>query len=68
MKSLANRFSIANISIWFIFCWLGLFVFVPGILVVLVSFLANDPNEFYATAFSLEAYKSIFDPLYSKIF
>lgn len=68
MKTLANLISIKNISITFILFWLGLFVLIPGILVVLVSFFTSDPNSFYQAAFSIESYQRIIDITILKVF
>ncbi|MFC6276491.1 ABC transporter permease subunit [Psittacicella hinzii] len=68
MKSLTNLISIKNFTIVFILFWLGLFILVPGILVVLVSFFSSSPTEFYQAVFSLESYTKLVDPLYLKVF
>lgn len=68
MKLLTNLFTIKNFTIVFILFWLGLFILVPGIMLVLVSFFSNSPSEFYQIAFSLESYSKLADPLYLKIF
>lgn len=68
MKNLTQLFSIKNFTIIFILFWLGIFVLIPGILVVIVSFFSNDPNNFYKAAFSLHSYQLIIDPLYFKVF
>ncbi|RIY32404.1 spermidine/putrescine ABC transporter permease [Psittacicella hinzii] len=68
MKSLINLLSIKNFTVFFILFWLGLFILIPGILVVLVSFFSSSPNEFYEAVFSLESYSKLTDPLYLKVF
>ncbi|RIY31467.1 ABC transporter permease subunit [Psittacicella gerlachiana] len=68
MKNLTNLLSIKNFTIVFILAWLGLFILVPGILVVLVSFFSPSPSDFYTTVFSLESYAKLADPLYLKVF
>lgn len=61
-------FNLKNFTIVFILFWLGIFVFIPGLLVIAVSFFDNDPQGFYKVAFSLDSYKLLVDPLYFKIF
>lgn len=68
MKNMSQMLSIKNVTIWFILAWLGLFVLVPGILVVLVSFFTNDPGGFYQVAFSFDSYVALVDPIYLKVF
>lgn len=67
MRNMTQILSIKNLTISFILCWLGLFVLIPGILVVLVSFFTNDPGNFYAAQFSIESYLKLTDSLYIKV-
>ncbi|RIY31696.1 spermidine/putrescine ABC transporter permease [Psittacicella melopsittaci] len=68
MRSLTNLLSIKNFTIVFILAWLGLFILVPGILVILVSFFSPSPESFYQAVFSLESYTKLVDPTYLKVF
>lgn len=48
--------------------WLGIFVFMPNILVLITSFLERDAAHFVSSHLSLEAYKTLFDPVFLSIF
>lgn len=56
-----------NISITILSAWLGLFVLVPTLLVVLISFLQRDESDFVSFHLNLENYRLMFDPLYLKV-
>lgn len=48
--------------------WLGLFAFVPFILVIIASFLLKGEENFLIWEFSGESYLKIFNPLYGSVF
>lgn len=52
-----------------IFGWLLLFVLVPNVLVLIISFLTENRQSQYFVdfAFSLDAYKSLFNDTYAKV-
>lgn len=65
MKMSNNLFQ--KIVIAVIFSWLTIFVFLPNIAVVIVSFLTGTGSEFYALPFTLDNYLRLFNPLYFKV-
>lgn len=62
-----NRFQ--NGAVATIFGWLLLFVLVPNVLVLIISFLTENRQSQYFVdfAFSLDAYKSLFNDTYAKV-
>ena len=48
--------------------WLSLFLIVPMLIVVGISFLSRDSLGNIVFSFSLEGYKTFFDPLYLGIY
>lgn len=67
-RCLKNRSLFENFSIATIFGWLGIFGFLPFVLVVIASFLERGDEDFLIYTFSLESYIKIFDPIYLQIF
>lgn len=62
-----NKFQ--NGAVATIFGWLLLFVLVPNVLVLIISFLTENRQSQYFVdfAFSLDAYKSLFNDTYAKV-
>ena len=58
----------AVIAIAIVGSWLGLFIAVPNVLVLITSFLENDPQGFFHWQFSTAAYHQVFDPLFWRVF
>lgn len=48
--------------------WLSLFLIVPMLIVVAISFMQRDVHGDIVFSFSLEGYKTFFDPLYLGIY
>lgn len=55
------------VSLGILTCWLVLFVLFPNLMVISVSFLANDAKELVRPEFSLDSYLKLIDPLYAKV-
>jgi spermidine/putrescine transport system permease protein len=47
--------------------WFAVFVLVPGLMVVVVSFLARDTGTFFALPFTLSHYRELMDPVYARV-
>lgn len=62
MRNKVKRFNIALLSGWLI-----LFGGVPLLLLVMTSFLAQDAQEFFRFAFSLESYRQLLNPTYLEV-
>lgn len=60
-----NKFQ--KITIAVIFGWLIFFVLLPNLLVFITSFMTKDSSNLVNFTFSFDAYKKLFDPLYSKV-
>ncbi|MES2142529.1 MAG: spermidine/putrescine ABC transporter permease PotB [Pseudomonadota bacterium] len=59
-------FKSANITtIWL---WLSLFALLPILLVLITSFLENDPVQLVSWKFTLQNYIALINPLYLKVF
>ncbi|SEQ53567.1 spermidine/putrescine transport system permease protein [Basfia succiniciproducens] len=56
-----------NSTVAVIFAWLIFFMFVPNLLVLIVSFLSKDSSNFYALPFTFENYARLFEPLYGTV-
>jgi len=54
--------------LWLIWGWLILLVLLPNLLVIGVSFLERDPQDFIRFSVSLDNYQRLFDPLYLGVF
>ncbi|QIW15604.1 spermidine/putrescine ABC transporter permease PotB [Pasteurellaceae bacterium RH1A] len=67
MKITTNRFQNATVAI--IFGWLLLFVLVPNLLVLIISFLTENRQSAYFVdfEFSLDAYAALFNDTYLKV-
>ncbi len=62
-KSLFRR-----LVIGVVFFWITVFVFFPNLLVVITSFLKRNPVRFVEASFTLESYRSLFEPVFFQIF
>jgi spermidine/putrescine transport system permease protein len=47
--------------------WFTVFVLVPGLMVLVISFLTRDTGSFFATPFTLDHYRELLDPVYAKV-
>ncbi|MFY1028007.1 spermidine/putrescine ABC transporter permease PotB [Actinobacillus seminis] len=65
MKITTSKFQTGTVTV--IFGWLIFFVLVPNLLVLTVSFLTRDSNDFYTLPFTLENYSRLFEPLYAQV-
>ncbi|WP_100052539.1 spermidine/putrescine ABC transporter permease PotB [Basfia succiniciproducens] len=65
MKMTTRKFQNSTVAV--IFAWLIFFMFVPNLLVLIVSFLSKDSSNFYALPFTFENYARLFEPLYGTV-
>ncbi|PID51404.1 MAG: spermidine/putrescine ABC transporter permease PotB [Pasteurellales bacterium] len=65
MKLTSNTFQKATITV--IFVWLVFFVLAPNLLVFVTSVMTKDSSNLVEFTFSLDSYKRLIDPLYSKV-
>lgn len=63
MKNKFQYFSIGLITVWL--CVFGLLSF---LVMVVISFLENDPDKIAVLSFTWKNYQDLFDPIYLKIF
>lgn len=62
-RSLFRRFTIGLLSLW-----LGLFVLVPNLMILAVSFLTRHESDFVQGPLTVANYLRLFDPLYFQVF
>lgn len=55
-------------TISMVWCWLFLFALLPSVLVLIMSFLQNDPTGLFRWKFSLQNYQALANPIYFKVF
>jgi spermidine/putrescine transport system permease protein len=55
-------------TISMVWCWLFLFALLPSVLVLIMSFLQNDPTDLFRWKFSLQNYQALANPIYFKVF
>ncbi|MEN9916720.1 MAG: spermidine/putrescine transporter rane protein [Pseudomonadota bacterium] len=55
-------------TISLIWLWLSLFALLPTLLVLITSFLENDPVHLFRWQFSLQNYQALLNPVYFKVF
>jgi spermidine/putrescine transport system permease protein len=48
--------------------WLGVFVFIPNMMILIASFLERDETAFVRMNFSASSYARLFDPVYLTVF
>ncbi|MBR0573901.1 MULTISPECIES: spermidine/putrescine ABC transporter permease PotB [Pasteurellaceae] len=65
MKLTSNKFQKVTIAV--IFIWLVFFVLMPNLLVFVTSVMTKDSSNLVEFTFSLDSYKRLIDPLYSKV-
>lgn len=61
-----NRFR--NLAIGLTLGWLGLFVLVPNLLIIAISFLTRDEQDLLALVITVSHYQRLLDPLYLQVF
>src|SRR5690348_14394997 len=61
-----SLFETASIS--FVVIWLTIFAAIPFTFVVIASFLKHESNAIFIWQFTLENYRTVFNPIYWKIF
>jgi spermidine/putrescine transport system permease protein len=47
--------------------WFAAFVLVPGLMVVVISFLTRDTGSFFAAPFTISHYRELLDPVYARV-
>lgn len=57
-----------SLSILLISVWLGLFVLIPNLMILVLSVLTRDETQFYRWEYSWESYLRLFDPIYLQVF
>lgn len=55
-------------TISLVWLWLFLFALLPTVLVLITSFLKNDPVHLFRWQFSLQNYQDLLNPIYFKVF
>lgn len=65
MKTSRNVFQ--NVVICGIVAWLLLFVFMPNLMIIGISFLTRDDADLIKMVFTLDNYTRLFDPLYGQV-
>lgn len=55
-------------TISLVWLWLSLFALLPTLLVLITSFLKNDPVHLFRWQFSLQNYQDLLNPIYLKVF
>lgn len=63
-----RKISFKYTAIFIIVAWILVFILVPNLLVVLISFLSRDESRFVARPMTFSNYLSLFEPVYFKIF
>ena len=48
--------------------WLGIFVLIPNLMIVVTSFLQRSEEHFVDVLFTVENYRKLFDPVYFGVF
>lgn len=64
---MGGRSRTRNLSVGSTLVWITLFVIVPYLFVVVVSFLERDPEGIVKFSFTLENYRSIFSPVFLRV-
>ncbi|QJC36282.1 spermidine/putrescine ABC transporter permease PotB [Enterobacteriaceae endosymbiont of Donacia cincticornis] len=59
---------IKKITIFLIISWLSLFIFLPNIILIIISFLKKDNHDSIIFNFSFNNYFNLFNNLYIKVF
>ncbi len=67
-KLIKPLFTFRRSTIFLTLFWLGLFVLVPHVLVVLTSIMTTDPQHLVAWPLSLDSWARLLDPLYLDVF
>ncbi len=62
-KNLFKTLTVALIGIW-----LAVFVLIPNLMILVISFLQRDEIRFIAFDITLESYRRLLDPLYLQVF
>ncbi len=65
---MSERSLFKTVTVWLLGAWLGLFVFLPGLLVAAVSFLRRSESRFVDPVFTGENYLRLLDPIYLQMF
>nr|WP_113869036.1 spermidine/putrescine ABC transporter permease PotB [Brenneria salicis]NMN91515.1 spermidine/putrescine transport system permease protein [Brenneria salicis ATCC 15712 = DSM 30166]RBP58417.1 spermidine/putrescine transport system permease protein [Brenneria salicis ATCC 15712 = DSM 30166]RLM29354.1 spermidine/putrescine ABC transporter permease PotB [Brenneria salicis ATCC 15712 = DSM 30166] len=65
MKTPRKRFQ--NTIITIIVAWLTLFVFMPNLMIIGVSFLTRNDTDLISLAFTLDNYARLLDPMYASV-
>ena len=57
-----------NLTIGLTVVWLGVFVFLPTMMILITSFLERDETAFVRLSFSTSSYARLIDPVYLNVF
>ncbi len=62
-----NKCNLQNIIIAVIVGWLGLFVLIPNLMIIVTSFLTRDDANLIQMTFTLSNYERLLNPMYAKV-
>jgi len=63
-----NVLNFRRVAIVLTLVWLGLFVLVPHVLVVLTSVMSPDPQHLAVWPLTLASWERLFEPVYAEVF
>lgn len=64
---MSNKLNLQNAIIVLIVGWLGLFVLIPNLMIIVTSFLTRDESNLIAFTFTFDNYLRLMDPIYAKV-
>lgn len=64
---MSNKLNLQNAIIVLIVGWLGLFVLIPNLMIIVTSFLTRDESNLIAFTFTFDNYLRLMDPIYARV-
>lgn len=64
---MSNKLNLQNAIIVLIVGWLGLFVLIPNLMIIVTSFLTRDESNLIAFTFTFNNYLRLMDPIYARV-
>ncbi|PXA74120.1 spermidine/putrescine ABC transporter permease PotB [Vibrio sp. 11986-1-5] len=64
---MSNKLNLQNAIIVLIVGWLGLFVLIPNLMIIVTSFLTRDESNLIAFTFTFDNYIRLMDPIYARV-
>ncbi|WP_187985870.1 spermidine/putrescine ABC transporter permease PotB [Vibrio metschnikovii] len=64
---MSNKLNLQNAIIILIVGWLGLFVLIPNLMIIVTSFLTRDESNLIAFTFTFDNYLRLMDPIYARV-